>query len=54
MLVVQEVEALRPEVEALAHVLPSDARQADCVRDFDQQMKALVEASLRLQKPISF
>ena len=54
ILTVQQVESLLPELEALATMTPSDERQAGCVRSFEQQLKELVAASLRLRKPISF
>jgi hypothetical protein len=53
-LTVEQVESLRPEVEALSTVTPSDERQARCVRYFEEQLKELVAASLHVRKPISF
>ena len=49
-----QVESLRPELDALTRVRPSDDRQARCVRDFEEQLKDLVAVSLRVRKPISF
>jgi hypothetical protein len=53
-LAVEQVESLRPELDALKRVRPDDQRQARCVRDFEAQLTELVGASLRLRKPISF
>ena len=54
LLSVEQVELLRPELAALARVRPSDEQQARCIRDFQEQLKELVAASLQLRKPISF
>jgi hypothetical protein len=53
-LTVEQVESLRSEVERLADVRPNDKRQARCLRDFGEQLKELVAASLQLRKPIAF
>jgi hypothetical protein len=54
LLTVEEVVVLRPELDVLAGIQPADERQRRCVRYFENQLKDLVAASLRLRKPISF
>ncbi len=51
---VDQVESLRPELDALTEVRPGNERQAQCVCDFEEQLKELVAASLQVRKPISF
>ena len=49
-----EVPLLVPEVGALADFHYSDPEMERFMRDFESQMRELVEASLRVGKPISF
>lgn len=45
---------LRPEVEALAKVHCAEPHMEQYMREFESQMRELLECALRVRKPISF
>jgi hypothetical protein len=49
-----EVGGMLPEISALAQLHSPDPRHDTFLRDFEGQMRRLVEASLRVRKPLSF
>lgn len=49
-----EVPRLLPEVEALAGIHGTDSRREHSLREFESQLRKLVEASLAVGKPIMF
>ncbi len=53
-LTVEEVKAIQPEVEALAQVHSNDSDRERVIREFETQMRELVECALWVNKPISF
>lgn len=51
---VEQVEALRAELDRLRALRPQDAAAEQRVRTFQNQLQELVAAALQLRKPISF
>jgi len=49
-----QVEELAVEVEILSRVLCAEPRDEQFLRDFEQQLRSLIECSRRVHKPIAF